>query len=274
MNSLDNIPILAILLFCVLGQIVFIEVGYRFGSVRHGKPNKSQQAQVRAIMGASLGLLAFMLAFSFNTAQQHFEARTAAYMQEVSAIDSAYRGADLILQDEREEAKGLLRDFLALRIETRRAAADRDMQSVIEMIRQSERIHDRLWSLAERSMEGERDGEDSGIFANAVLAMIDAHDQRLQATLFNRLPPVIWLTLLGMAVLAMAVMGYQAGLTGTRSSFATWTLAITFAFVMMLITDLDRPSMTLFKMNTELMVEMQSRMDGSDPWNPDVHRSR
>ena len=67
MSSLDDLPILAILLICVLGQILFIEAGYRFGSRKNSKPNKSQQAQVRSIMGASLGLLAFMLAFSFNT---------------------------------------------------------------------------------------------------------------------------------------------------------------------------------------------------------------
>jgi hypothetical protein len=46
-------------------------------------------------MGASLGLLAFMLAFSFSRAQSHFEAWIDAYLLEISAIDAAYRGADL-----------------------------------------------------------------------------------------------------------------------------------------------------------------------------------
>ena len=53
---------------------------------------------------------------------------------------------------------------------------------------------------------------------------------------------------------------YQAGLTGTRSSLATWTLAVTFAVVMILVTDLDRPNMSLFNMNGQLMVELQHRM--------------
>lgn len=271
MNYLDQLPLSSILVLCVIGQIIFIEIGYRLGEVKQGKPNKAQMAQVRAIMGASLGLLAFMLAFSFNTAQQHFEERTRAYLLEVSAIDSAYRGADLILKEERHRAKELLRTFAEVRLETSRFASENDRESVIEMIRESERLHDQLWSLAERSMEGEGEGADSGIFAQAVLAMINAHDDRLQAAFFNRLSPVIWYTLFCMALLSMAVMGYQAGLTGTRSSFATWTLAITFAFVMTLITDLDRPRTTLFKMNQGLMVELHSRMDGGGPWDPDVH---
>ena len=90
---------------------------------------------------------------------------------------------------------------------------------------------------------------------------------------FNRISPIIWLTLWGMALLSMAVMGYQAGLTGTRSSFATWTLAATFAFVIVLITDLDRPRMTLFEMKQDLLVALRERMDGQDPWEGNV-RSR
>ena len=92
--------------------------------------------------------------------------------------------------------------------------------------------------------------------------MVNAHDARLQAGLFNRISPVIWITLFIMALLSMVVTGYQAGLTGTRSRLATWTLAITFAGVMTLITDLDRPTMTLFSMNQQLMVELENRMGG------------
>ena len=63
-----------------------------------------------------------------------------------------------------------------------------------------------------------------------------------------------------MAQLSMIVMGYQAGLTGTRSSLATWTLAITFSAVMTLVTDLDRPNMSLFSISDQLMVELKNRM--------------
>ena len=60
---------------------------------------------------------------------------------------------------------------------------------------------------------------------------------------------------------AMLVTGYQAGLTGTRSRLATWTLAAAFAIVITLITDLDRPNMSLFHLNQQLMVELENRMN-------------
>ena len=64
-----------------------------------------------------------------------------------------------------------------------------------------------------------------------------------------------------MCFLSMIVMGYQAGLTGKRSGLATWTLAATFAVVLMLVADLDRPQMKLFKMNQTLMTELQTRIN-------------
>jgi hypothetical protein len=259
-SVLDKIPLLAVMLLFVLSMVAFIEIGFRFGFHRQGKPNKAQMAQVRAIMGASLGLLAFMLAFSFSMAQKHFEQRTQAYMLEISAIDSAYRGADLLEGDAPVLAKDILRRFAALRLKTSEAAMAADMEAVFKMVRESEHMHDQLWNLAEAAMSGTGEGADTGIFAQSVLAMIDAHDARLQAALFNRISPVIWFTLFLMALLSMIIMGYQAGLTGTRSSLATWTLAITFSAVMSLVTDLDRPNMSLFQMNQQLMVELANRM--------------
>ena len=266
MTFLDNWPLAAILAVAVISQLLAIEFGFRLGHVRQGKPNKSQMAQVRAIMGASLGLLAFMLAFSFNTAQQHFEERSRAYLFEVNAIDSAYRGAGLLTDGPRAQARALLREFADVRLATSRYVRDNDVAAVVEKIRESERIHAALWAIAEQTA---REGDvyrDGGIFAQAVSDMVTAHDNRLQVALFNRISPIIWLTLWGMALLSMAVMGYQAGLTGTRSSFATWTLAATLAFVIVLITDLDRPRMTLFEMKQDLLVALRDRMDGQDPW--------
>ena len=260
MSSLDQLPLLPLMVFCVVAQVLFIEFGFRYGR-RDQKRGKPQMAQVRAIMGASLGLLAFMLAFSFSIAQKHFEERTRAYMMEVSAIDSAFRGADLLEPKASVLAKDMLRQFASLRLDTVQAVREGDGDRVLAMVRESERMHDVLWGLAESAMEGQGEGEDTGIFAQSVLAMIAAHDARLQAAIFNRISPIIWLTLFGMALLSMVVMGYQAGLTGTRSSLATWTLAITFSAVMMLITDLDRPNMTLFHLDQGLMMELENRME-------------
>jgi len=259
-NPFDDLSLPAIPVLFIVLQLAFIEIGYRIGRRREGGGYKAQMAQVRAIMGASLGLLAFMLAFSFSIAQQHFEERSRAYMMEVSAIDTAFRGAALLDDSGRVLAQDLLGQFTKLRLATVEAVRASDTEAVVSMIRESERIHDLLWDVAVTSKEDATAGGGNGLFAQSVLAMIAAHDARLQASLFNRISPVIWITLCIMAVLAMVVTGYQAGLTGTRSGLATWTLAIIFAAVMTLIVDLDRPRMTLFQLNQQLMVELENRL--------------
>ena len=124
MRFIDQIPLLVLFSGCVLLLLLAIEIGFRYAKARHSKVRKEQMAQVRAIMGASLGLSAFMLAFSFSMAQQHFEERSRAYMLEVSAVDSAFRGADLLEDDDRDAAQDLLRQFLKLRIRTSEAARE------------------------------------------------------------------------------------------------------------------------------------------------------
>jgi hypothetical protein len=257
----DNIPLPIFLFLAVLAMISMMELGYRGAMHKRKKPNKAQMAQVRAIMGASLGLLAFMLAFSFATAQQHFEARTNAYLLEITAIDAAFRGASLLEENRAVEAKALLRQFVQLRRDTSDAEDRDELEEVIELIRDAEKLHDKLWLVADSSMQSPGDSVDDSIFTRAILEMVRANDERVQHTMFNRISPVIWLTLMAMCLLSMVVMGYQAGLTGKRSILATWILAITFAVVLALVTDLDRPQNRLFKMNQSVMNELQNRIN-------------
>ena len=78
--------------------------------------------------------------------------------------------------------------------------------------------------------------------------------------MINRIPLTIWMTLYLMAILSMVIMGYQAGLTGKRSPVATITVAIAFSAVMILITDLDRPIMSFFEINNQLLVDLNDYM--------------
>ena len=79
--------------------------------------------------------------------------------------------------------------------------------------------------------------------------------------MLNRIHYVIWVTLYFTGFLAMMITGYQAGLVGKRSPFATVGLALIFATVMMLITDLDRPFMSLFDINDRVVENTVERMD-------------
>ena len=106
----DLVPIWLLLIATVLIMVVFIEYGFRLGTKAQSQAKKAQTSQVRAIMGAGLGLLAFMLAFTFSTAQTHFEARVQSLAEEARIARNAYMQADLLPEPRRSAAKQLLKD--------------------------------------------------------------------------------------------------------------------------------------------------------------------
>jgi hypothetical protein len=261
----DLVPIWVLLIGTILVMVLFIECGFRMGKRAQTHAKKAQTSQVRAIMGAGLGLLAFMLAFTFSTAQSHFEARVQSLAEEARIARNAFLQADLLAEPARTEAKQLLQGYVKLR-SSLRSESERDAaKEVAEFIQTSEKIQRELWLLAAQSSAlSEATGaeaERSSHFMVSVIALIDIHYTRVHSAIMNRIPFTIWMTLYLMAILSMIIMGYQAGLTDRRSPVATITLAVAFSAVIILITDLDRPIMSFFEINKQLLVDLNEYME-------------
>ncbi len=261
----DSIPIWILLAGTVLVMVLFIEVGFRLGRNVRGKAKKAQTSQVRAIMGAGLGLLAFMLAFTFSTAQSHFEARVQSLAEEARIARNAFLQADLISEPQRSEAKELLKGYIKLRAGIGKSHDGAAEEEIANLLKVSEQIQHALWLLAvdagEHDTDRLADVSRGSPFLTSVLALIDIHYTRLHSAVMNRIPFTIWITLYLMAALSMIIMGYQAGLTERRSPVATVTLTLAFSAVIVLITDLDRPVMSFFEVNKQLLVDLYEFMD-------------
>ena len=261
----DLIPIWALLLGTILIMVLFIEYGFRLGKKAQSGSKKAQTAQVRAIMGAGLGLLAFMLAFTFATAQSHFEARVQSLAEEARIARNAFMQADLLVEPRRSQAKQLLKDYIELRSDSRTLKGPGLAAQLAELLRTSEQIQQKLWLIAAQSDKQAKDKQvgvkENDLFMVSVLALTDIHYTRLHSAVMNRIPFTIWMTLYLMAILSMIIMGYQAGLTDRRSPVATMTLAVAFSAVIILITDLDRPIMSFFEINKQLLVDLNEYME-------------
>jgi uncharacterized membrane protein YjgN (DUF898 family) len=108
----DLVPIWLMLIGTILVLVFFIELGFRLGKKAQSTAKKAQTSQVRAIMGAGLGLLAFMLAFTFSTAQSHYEARVQHLVEEARIVRNTFIQANLLQEPRRTEAKILLKDYV------------------------------------------------------------------------------------------------------------------------------------------------------------------
>ena len=93
-HVLDDLSIGAVFVLTFLLMVLMLELGFRFGRRVKGKSVKAQTAQVRALMGATLGLLAFMLAFTFSIAQNHFESRIQLQIEEANLARDAFMQAE------------------------------------------------------------------------------------------------------------------------------------------------------------------------------------
>ncbi len=260
----DLVPIWLMLVGTILILVFFIEFGFRLGKRAKATVKKAQTSQVRAIMGAGLGLLAFMLAFTFNTAQSHFETRVQNLAEEARVARNAFMQADLLEEPRRTEAKELLKDYIDSRREGTEVSDVPAEEELAELLEKAEDIQHRLWMLAvnaDSPSEEENSSSVNSSFSTSVLLLTDIHYTRLHSAVMNRIPLTIWMTLYLMAALSMTIMGYQAGLTDRRSPVATITLAIAFSAVIILITDLDRPIMSYFDINDQLLVDLYEYME-------------
>jgi hypothetical protein len=263
---LDQFSLVTLLITTILVFIVSIEVGFRLGTAHRPNAMKAQTSQVRAVMGATLGLLAFMLAFIFSSAQTHYETRVQNMVEEARIAGTAFLQADFLQEPAKTQAKTILYQYTGDRLKFQNLIRQGQVPEAMALIGKAEIMQRELWQVSVGIEFTDHNAVDpkaqSDPFMRAIVELIDIHNLRLQAALMNRIPAIIWLILLLTAFLSMLVMGYQAGLTGRRSPVATYSLAIAFSAVIILITDLDRPRMSMFEINNQIMINLNEKMAG------------
>ena len=251
-GPLDLLPLWGAFFVILLLVLVSVEVGYRLGKYR-SRNTEEKESAVGAMVGATLGLLAFMLAFTFGLAAERFDERRQAVLDEANAIGSAYLRAGMI-GERREEIRALLRTYVDTRLEAIQSG------HIAEGIRQSERLQTQLWTHAETIAGQHPTSVTVGLFVQSVNDVIDLHAKRVTFGVRNRIPPAIWLALLTVAALSLTAMGYHAGLSRTSRSVAEIVVAGAFAVVLGLIADLDRPQEGFLKVSQQALIDARQSM--------------
>ncbi len=77
----------------------------------------------------------------------------------------------------------------------------------------------------------------------------------------TRIPTTVWVVLLVVSALSFGGMGYHSGLTGKSRSPAVLPVAVTFAAVIWMVVDLDRPQEGLLRVSQQPTIELRGTMD-------------
>lgn len=254
----STFPVLGMCLITVGIIFCTFEAGFFLGKNRYQRSIKEKDSLVGPMVASILGLLAFMLSFTFGVAASHFDTRRHLVLDEANAIRSTYAMTGLLGDDQRDEARKLLREYVDIRVKAVQFWPTLKVQKA--MLERSSAIQDQLWSMALAGQLKNSGANASSLYLQSLDDMINMQAKRITAVARSRIPATIWVVLYALVIFGMAAMGYHAGLVGIRGFFVYQALILTFSFVLVLIYDLDRPKQGLFKVSQQAMIELQQKM--------------
>ncbi|HEY6504621.1 MAG TPA: hypothetical protein VIZ28_11650 [Chitinophagaceae bacterium] len=240
-----------------IAVLVPILIGQRYGTNTRKKPGELPHTPVGSVVGAAFGLLAFMLAFTFQIAANRYDARRQLLLEEVTQIRTAYLRAGLIPEPYRSNTKKLLVEYVDLRVGN---LADRSVLNHVFI--RSQQILDSLWKYAEALAEQDRSSEVYALYITTVNEMVDAYNQRIAMGLQYRIPASVLFVLFIITFLSMLILGYQFGISGKSNLKINLLLAIIFAVAMFLIIALDRPELGISRLSQKPMHNLQEQLHG------------
>jgi len=258
-KPLDYLPLWGLFLATVAVVMFALEAGYRLGRHRSRRTEQEKESPVGAVVAATLGLLGFMLAFTFGIAGSRYDARRQAVLDEANAIGTTFLRAGLLPEGRGESIRNLLRSYVDARLD---AARTGDIESAV---RRSSELHGQIWAKTEAIATKHPESILVGLFVQSLNETIDLHETRVVVGLYNRIPLILWGTLYFLAALTMIGVGYHAGLTSKVRSPAILVLVLTFSAVMVLVADLDRPLEGMLRVSQQALVDLRSTMGEPHP---------
>jgi hypothetical protein len=250
----ESLPIGVIYVGFALLMLASYEVGYKLANRSRARQDKDAQNSIGPMVGGLLGMLGFVLAFTFSMAASQHDLRKQNVLQEANTIGTAYLRADLLDRQFGTEVKRLLREYVDIRMN---AASGSDLNVVLE---KSVDIHGHLWSQVSTAAR-KSPSTNTSLAIQSINDVIDMHEKRVTGALRNRIPGSVWIALSAITALTMITMGMQVGFTGERRLVAVITLSLAFAVLVTLVVDLNRPQSGLITVGQQAMVDLQRSMD-------------
>jgi hypothetical protein len=251
-----DFPLWAIFLITLGIIFAAFESGFLVGRRRSHRYGDEKDSPVGPMVAATLGLLAFMLTFTFGIAGSHFNTRRHLVLDEANAIRSTYAMTEMLAADARNDSRKLLRDYVDIRLNYFQS-----FEGVKDAISQSNEIQNRLWSIAMSSDIKGAGTPSAWLYIQSLSDMFGLQTKRISLGTHGRISTSIWVVLYWLAILGMSAMGYHAGLIGMRGFFVYMVLIFTFSMVIALIYDLDRPKQQLFKVSQQAIFDLQQRIN-------------
>lgn len=237
-----------------LGLLVCLELWFRLGT-RARQRRSDHPDPLSNIQGATLGLLALLLGFSFALAAGRFNDRVQLITREANAIGTAWLRCDLLPDADRDATRTWIRAYTAARIgfyDATEAAA----RAVA--VTESEALQQRIWTVFARVAKAVP--EQAEVLLPPINELIDLHGSRVAAAR-RHLPGVLLGLLITCSAVSVASVGYGCGVAGKRNEVLTTALAFLIAGTLWAIIDMDHPRKGLIRVGQQPMLDLQTSLE-------------
>ncbi|WP_298532891.1 hypothetical protein [uncultured Algibacter sp.] len=252
---LNFLPLWFNYILVVLLIVLAIRSGMSFAKWRKKNYGIGDDSAINTLVGATLGLLAFILAFTFSLSSSRFDARKNFLLEEVNSIETTWLRAGLVANPFREKIQKELEEYTRIRVYLVSHPED-----VKEIINKSQAIQSNIWSLiTELTKTEDSNSVVNGLLISAVNDMFDFQTKRISKGLIDKIPTLIWAALFLLVIIAMFEVGYLLGKAGASNWAMVLALSMAFSAVIIIIVDLD--SVTGFiTINNQVLFDMYDRI--------------
>jgi len=248
--SLTSLPVIGVILFAAMVGAAAIGIVLRSRS----KPSQTQDdGQEGYIVSAVLGLLALLLGFTFSLAVDRFETRRALVLQEAQAIERTYDQAQLLAEPHRARMSDLVIRYVDNRIKLAKARPGEGA----DLLAANDALLTDMWAATTAAFETIKGLDFSSTYVDNVSEVIDL-DAARKAARRARVPAEVFAVLIVYMVTAAAALGYVLRGLGGRAAGGFLMVLLTLSLV--LIIDIDRPTMGGISESQEPMETMVARL--------------
>jgi hypothetical protein len=211
---------------------------------------------VNTIVGATLALLGFILAFTFGFTASRFDSRKQLLLDEVNSIGTTFLRAGFLPEPHCTEVRNLIRKYVDLRIEL--VANPEKVKSIID---QSVILQDEMWRHAEAvAITDLKNPDIAALFIETLNETIDLQTKRLTVAFVYRIPDLMWYALLSLLILSMFEVGYLFMKSEKPNWILILAISLAFSLVILMVVSFDRTDGSI-KVNQQPMIELQKSLN-------------
>jgi len=236
-HATDFVPLWILFIGMISITLLVVELGFHLGRWYASEHDLSKYPMEQSANATVIGLLTFLLAFSFNSSARHYGDVRTLLFKDKNLIHQVHQAARILPDAEAAQIVGLIDEYAQIRVDLMGKSDPNAFKAVAD---RSEEIQTELFDIA---VEIQKDNTNPmvRIYLQSVQSLTSNHHELINLVFAKRLPRVAWFTLVGLGSASGLLFGFSCGLLGRRRYVPAVIIITAFSSVVLLIIDLDRP---------------------------------